>query len=100
MVKDEAIYAVENTIKQFHIHKNIHMIYKQDLYKIKQKEIDDLFLEYLLPVIEDIKHPALVKKWIQIFDAAAYEKLFTKMKIYHKLRRKLIVIIKHNSGQK
>ena len=45
MVKNEAIPTVENTIKQLHIHKNMHMVYKQDFYKDKESEIDDLFLE-------------------------------------------------------
>ena len=35
MVKNEAISTVANTIKQFHIHKNMHMTYKQDFYKTK-----------------------------------------------------------------
>ena len=32
MVKNEAIYAVANTMKQLHIHKNMHMTYKQYFY--------------------------------------------------------------------
>ena len=44
MVKKEAISAVANTIKQLHIHKNMHTTYKQDLYELKEREIDDLFL--------------------------------------------------------
>ena len=55
---------VANTIKQLHIHKNMHMIYKQDLYKTKQKEKDDLFMEYLATVLRDLEHPELIKEWI------------------------------------
>ena len=36
MVKNKAIYAVANTIKQLHIHKDMHMIYKQDFYRNKE----------------------------------------------------------------
>ena len=36
MVKDEAFSAVEKTIKQLHIQKNMHMAYKQDFYKNKE----------------------------------------------------------------
>ena len=53
-----------------------------------------MFLEYLVPVMEDIKHPELTEEWIQNLDSAAYKKIYTKMKIYHQLRIKLIVIIK------
>ena len=35
MVKNKAISTVANTIKQLHIHKNMHTLYKQDLYKNK-----------------------------------------------------------------
>ena len=50
------------------------MIYKQDLYKKKEKEIDDLFLEYLVPVMEDLDHPALFEERKQNLDTAAHEK--------------------------
>ena len=36
MVKNEEISAVANTIKKLHIHKNMHMTYKQDLYNTKR----------------------------------------------------------------
>ena len=45
MAKNTAIYSVANTIKKWHIQKNIHFIYKQDFYKDKQNEIDELFIE-------------------------------------------------------
>ena len=51
MVKNEAISDVANTIKTFHIHKNIHMTYKQYFYKTKYNEMDDFFLEYLATVM-------------------------------------------------
>ena len=37
MVKNEALSAIANTIKPLHNHKNMHMTYKQDFYKTKQK---------------------------------------------------------------
>ena len=70
------------------------MKYKQDFYTTKEKEIYDLFLEYLVPVMEDIKHTAFIKERIQNLDAAAYKKIYTKMKSYYQLRRKFIVMIK------
>ena len=70
MVKNEALSAVANTIKQLHIHKNMHTTYKQDLYKTKQSEIVDLPC-YVMKYIE---HPALIEEWIQNLDTAAYEK--------------------------
>ena len=52
----------------------MHIIYKQDFYKNKEKEIYDLFLEYLVPVMDDLDHPTLIEEWKQNLDAAAYEK--------------------------
>ena len=60
MVKNEEIYAVAKTINQLNIYKNMHMTYKQDFYKTKDMEIC-FFLEYLVPVIEDLEHPELIK---------------------------------------
>ena len=96
MVKNESLSAVANTIKQLHIHKNMHMTYKKDWYKTKESDIDYLFLEYLVPVIKYIEHP----EWIQNIAAAAYEKIYAQMKSVHQWIRKLIVIIKNNVGQK
>ena len=74
MVKKKSISAVANTIKQLHIQKDMHMIYKQGLYKNKQKEIDDLFPEYLVSVMADLDYPALVEEWKQNPDTAANQK--------------------------
>ena len=52
MVKNNALYAIANTIKPWHIHKNMHMTYKQDFCKTKEKEIYYLFLGYLAPVMK------------------------------------------------
>ena len=57
-----------------HIQKNMHLIYKQDFYRDKQKEIDELFIEYIVTIVEDLYHPALIEDWKQNINAAAYEK--------------------------
>ena len=50
-----------NSIKKLHIHKYMHFIYKQHYYEDKQKEIDDWFIEYLAPIMDDIYHPELIE---------------------------------------
>ena len=37
------------------------MTHKKDFYKTKESEIEDLFLEYLVPIMKDIKNPELIK---------------------------------------
>ena len=75
MAKNKAIYSVANTTITLHIQKNMYLIYKQDFYIDKQKGIYKLFIEYLVPIMDDIDHPALIEEWKQKFDAAAYEKI-------------------------
>ena len=48
------------------------MTYKQDFYKDKQKEIDDLFLEYLVPVMDDNGHPELIEERKQNINDSDY----------------------------
>ena len=62
MAKNIAISSVSNNINKFHIRSNFHSLYHQELYKYKQKEIDDLFIEYLVPVIGYLDHPAVIKE--------------------------------------
>ena len=62
IVKNKAIYAVEKITKQLNIQKYMHMIYKQYFYKNKEKEIDDLFLEYIGPIMDNLDHPALIEE--------------------------------------
>ena len=81
MVKNKEIYAVANTIKQFHIQKNMHMTQKQDFYKNKEKEIDDLFLEYLVTVIEDLEHPSFIEEWKKILMLLFMKKYIQRCKI-------------------
>ena len=44
------------------------MTYKQDLYKDEQKEIDELFIENLFPIINDVYNPKLIGEWKKNLD--------------------------------
>ena len=57
-----------------HIWSNFRFFYKKYLYKDKQKKIDGIFIEYLVPVMDNLDHTGLIEEWRQILDAAAYEK--------------------------
>ena len=39
----------------------MHMKFKQDFYKTKDKEIYDFFLEYIFPEMEDIENLAFIE---------------------------------------
>ena len=47
----------------------MHLIYKQDLYKDKQRETYELCIEYLVTIIGDINHPEFIAEWKQNLDA-------------------------------
>ena len=57
------------------------MTYKHDLYNNKEKEIDVLFLEYHVPVMDDIEYTALIEEQKQNIDAAAYKKSIQRSKV-------------------
>ena len=43
-------------------------------YKDKQNDIDELFIQYLVPIMEDLDHPVLIEERKQNIDADAHEK--------------------------
>ena len=45
MEKNIAISSVENTVKKMHIQSGLNFIYKNKLYRDKQKEMDEPFYE-------------------------------------------------------
>ena len=70
----QQIYYVAKTIKKFHILSNFHYVYQNNFYHYKQKEIDELFGEYHLPLFKDIYHPELIQELKQNYNASAHEK--------------------------
>ena len=65
-----------------HIQSDFHFIYKNNFYHDKQDEIDTIFDEYHIPLLNYLDHPALIEEWKQNLDSAAYE---TYLKQYVKL---------------
>ena len=53
----------------------MHLIYKQDFYRDKRKEIDEIFIKYLVPIMDDLDHTALIGYRKQNLDAADDEKI-------------------------
>ena len=89
MVKHKEISAIANTIKQLHIQKDMHMIYKQELYKNKPKEIYYLFVECLVPIMEYIDHTELIEWRKQNLDSATYEENIYKYVKLPSIKKKI-----------
>ena len=77
----------------------MHLIYKQYYYKDKQKKIYDLFIEYIVLIMEDLDHPALIEERKKNLDDDAYENNLNQDVKIPSIKKKLIVMIKLNTGQ-
>ena len=55
-----------------HIQSNLYLIYKQNFYHEKKIEIDTIFDDYHITLLNDLDHPALLKERKLNIDAAAY----------------------------
>ena len=75
MKKKQSNFRRRKHHKKLHIQKNMHFIYKQYYYEDKLKEIYDIFIEYLVPIIDNIDHPALIEERKRNIDASSYEKI-------------------------
>ena len=51
--------------KKLYIQKNMHLIYKQDYYEDKLKDKYDLFIDDLVPIMENIDNHTLIEEWKQ-----------------------------------
>ena len=78
MAKNTAIYSVAKTIKKLHIHYYLHLIYKENFYHDKQREMDEIFDEYHLSLLKYIDYPELIEEWKRNIDAAAYNFFLTE----------------------
>ena len=57
----------------------MHLIYKKDYYEDKLKEIDDLFIGYLVPIMDDLNHPLLIYNGKKILMRLLKKIIETKM---------------------
>ena len=76
MAKNTAIHSVANTINKFHIQYELHFIYEPNYYYDKQDEIDTIFDEYHVALLNDLYHTAFIEEWKQNLYAATYEFFF------------------------
>ena len=67
------IIYVANNIKKLHIMFDLNSGYIHNFYHDNQESIDDLFCQWIKPLLKYIDNFELIKEWKQIFDAAAYE---------------------------
>ena len=82
------ITSVENTIKKLHIQADLHSGYIHNLYHDKQDIIDELFCQYIKPLLKYIYHPAFIKEWIFLMLL-----IMIKNNSFHPRRKKLVVMI-------
>ena len=68
-----AINSTSNTVKMLLLHKSLHSSYIQTVYNDKEEIINNTFIIYVEPLLDDFNYPALLQEWQLNIDAAAYE---------------------------
>ena len=66
------ITSTSNTLKNLVVNKGLHHSYIHRGLNDKNKMIINLFSAYVVPLLKDINHPALLQEWKLNLDAAAY----------------------------
>ena len=79
IAKNTAISSVAKTINKLRIQSDLHLIYKKTSMMIK-KEIYEMFLEYLVLIIDNLDHFALIEEFKQNLDSASYKKFKPRFK--------------------
>ena len=68
------INSTSNTLTNLLLNKSLHSSYIKKSFNDKEVIIINKFILYVLPLLKDINHPALLQEWKLNLDAAAYEK--------------------------
>ena len=78
-----------NTLKNLVVNSFFHYSYIQREVNDKKKMIINIFSSYVVPLLKDSNHPALIKEWKINIDAAAYKKIWmlTWLKLLKKIDR-------------
>ena len=74
MIFTTEILSISTTLKKLWIQSDLNSSYNQTLYNDKQEIINNTFIIYVEPLLDDINHPALVQEWKLNLDTVAYEK--------------------------
>ena len=73
------IPSTSNTLKKLLLHKSLHYSYIQTDYNDKGEIINNTFITYVEPLLDDFNNNALLQEWKLNLDAAAYEKIDADM---------------------
>ena len=70
----KGITSISNTLKKLWILSDLYSSYIQTIYKYKEESINNIFITYVEPLLDDINHPELVEEWKINIYAVAYDK--------------------------
>ena len=73
MICINTITSASNTLKRLLLHKTLYYSYIQNIYNDKELIINNTFITYLEPLLDDINNHALIQEWKINIDAVAYE---------------------------
>ena len=93
------IPSTSNTLKNLVVNKSLHSPYIQTELNDKKEMIIKIFSAYVVPLLRDINHNALLQEWKLNLYAAAYEKILMLTSINLLITKKMIVMIETCTGQ-
>ena len=73
MICINTITSTSNTLKNLVVIKMFHYSYIQRELNDKKKKIINIFSVYVVILLKDMNHPALLQEWKLNLDAAAYQ---------------------------
>ena len=88
-----------NTLKNLVVNKSSRPSNIQTEFNDKKDIIINIFSAYVVPMLKDINHPALLKEWKLNIDTAAYEIILMITCLNLQIKNKLIVLIATCTGQ-
>ena len=80
MICTTEITSISNTLKNFQIPSYFHSFYIKTIYNDEYEIINNIFITYVEPLLDDINHPTLLEERKLNLDYAAYKKqLYAKV---------------------
>ena len=99
MTYSNTISSTSNTFKNLVLNKSLYYSYIQTAFNDKKKMIIKIFSVYVVTLLKDINHPALLQEWKSNIDAAAHGNILILTCLNILIKNKLIIMIATYTGQ-
>ena len=73
MICTTSITSISNILNKLWIPSDLNSYYNKTIYDYREESINNIFITYVEPLLDNINHPALVEERKVNIDAEAYE---------------------------